>query len=132
MLHFPVRDGAKVIFANMGMAFLLVLAIVTFGRYYYSRSFLVTAFVMSLSWQWLGFWLLDRARLRLTVIPGSMMKELLGLRTAQWSAGTAGWTGDDRRVVVDRRPRVRGMGTFSRRLRPARYGLRRGIDTQRQ
>jgi len=42
MLHFPVRDGAKVIFANMGMAFLLVLAIVTFGRYYYSRSFLVT------------------------------------------------------------------------------------------
>jgi len=85
MLHFPVRDGAKVIFANVGMAFLLALVIVAFGRYYYSRSFLVTAFVMSLSWQWLGFWLLDRAKLRLTVIPGSMVEELLGLSTAQWS-----------------------------------------------
>lgn len=85
MLHFPVRDGAKVIFANVGMAFLLALVIVALGRYYYSRSFLVTAFVMSLGWQWLGFWLFDRARLRLTVIPGSMVEELLRLRSAQWA-----------------------------------------------
>jgi exopolysaccharide biosynthesis polyprenyl glycosylphosphotransferase len=85
MLHFPVQDGAKVIFANVGTAFLLTFFIVAFGRYYYSRSFLVTAFAMSLSWQLLGFWLLDRARLQLTVIPGSMMEELLRLRTAQWA-----------------------------------------------
>lgn len=103
MLHFPVQDGAMVIFANVGMAFLLALVIVAFGRYYYSRSFLVTAFVMSLIWQWLGFWLLDRAKLRLTVIPGSMTEALLRLRTAQWAVlaqpvGPVTATG----VVVDR------------------------------
>jgi lipopolysaccharide/colanic/teichoic acid biosynthesis glycosyltransferase len=84
MLIYPVRDGTKVIFASVGIAFLIALVVVALGRLYYSRSFLLTAFLISLGWQWLGFWFLDKAKLRLAVIPGKMVEELLRLRAAEW------------------------------------------------
>ena len=84
MLQHPVRDGTKLIFASVGIAFLIALVVVVFGRFYYSRSFLLTAFLMSLSWQWLGFWFLDKTKLCLAVIPGKMVEALLRLRAAEW------------------------------------------------
>lgn len=84
MLLYPVRDGTKVVFANVSIAFLIALVVVAFGRFYYSRSFLVTAFLMSMGWQWLGFWFLDKTKLCLAVIPGKMVEKLLRLRAAKW------------------------------------------------
>jgi lipopolysaccharide/colanic/teichoic acid biosynthesis glycosyltransferase len=84
MLHFPVQHYHKVVLANLGLAFLIALGLLAFGRFYYSRSFLLAAFVLSLSWQWLGLWLSDKTKLRLAVVPGGAVEKLLRLQKAEW------------------------------------------------
>lgn len=84
MLHFPVQHGEKVILANLGLVFLVVLGLLAFGRFYYSRGFLFSAFAVSLGWQLLGLWLRDKTKIRLAVVPGGSVDRLLRLRTAEW------------------------------------------------
>lgn len=84
MLHFPVQHYHKVVLANLGLAFLIALSLLTFVRFYYSISFLLTAFVMSLIWQWLGLWINDKTKLRLAVVPGGAVEKLLTLQKAEW------------------------------------------------
>ena len=102
MLHFPVQRSHSVVLANLCLAFLIVFGFLVFGRFYFSRSFLVVAFVLSLSWQSLGHWFSGRTKLRLAVVPGGAVENLLNLPKVEWvlmtkSTGLVMATG----IVVD-------------------------------
>lgn len=69
---------------SVGLSFLVLLAVLALGRLYYSRSFLVSAFAITLFWQWVGWFVLSRAKPRLALIPGGMAQDLTGLPGVTW------------------------------------------------
>jgi lipopolysaccharide/colanic/teichoic acid biosynthesis glycosyltransferase len=69
---------------SIGVAFVLLITILALGRFYYSRSFLLVAFVGFFLWQWLGWRWLALARPRIGLIPGGLANSLLGLKGAEW------------------------------------------------
>jgi len=85
LLRFPRVEGIGLVFLSVSTAFLLVLALLALGRFYYSRSFLLVAYLGSLLWLTLGFYFFSRSqRLRLGVVPGGMTAELLRLKGVEW------------------------------------------------
>jgi len=84
MLHFPVAKGSRIIFANASLAFMIFLTILTFGGFDYSRSFLLVAYLLTLTWQWLGFFLLESVKPRLAIMQGEMANKLVKLQAVEW------------------------------------------------
>ena len=85
LTRFPRAKGVGIVFLSVSIAFLLLVALVALGRLYYSRSFLLIAYVGSLMWLALRFYLFSRLRtLRLGVVPGGMALELLRLTGVEW------------------------------------------------
>lgn len=84
MLRYPIRNGEKVIFVNLSVAFLILLVFLVFSQLSYSRGFLLMAYLTSLAWLWLGFRLLVSTRLRIALIPGGIADELSTLRNGTW------------------------------------------------
>jgi len=85
VVHFPRTDKIAVVFLSVSIAFLFVLAIVVFGRLYYSRSFLLTAYLMSLVWLSSGVYFLSRSQqLTFGLIPGGLAERLPPLGGAEW------------------------------------------------
>lgn len=85
LAKFPRVEGIGLVVLGVSIAFLLIVAIVALGRFYYSRSFLLAAYLASLSWLTLGLYLFSRSRApRLGVVPGGMASELLRLEGAEW------------------------------------------------
>ena len=85
LARFPRVEGIGLVFLSVSTAFLLVVALVALGRLYYSRSFLLVAYLGSLLWLTLGLYLFSRSRaLRLGVVPGGMASELLRLTGVEW------------------------------------------------
>ena len=85
LVRFPRTDKIAVVFLSVSIAFLFVLVIVVFGRLYYSRSFLLTAYLMSLFWLSTGAYLLPRSQqLTFGLIPGGFAERLLRLGGAKW------------------------------------------------
>jgi len=75
--------GLRVGIVGVTLAFALVLAVILFWRLYYSRPFLLTAYVTALSWQVLESWLAQqKAPLRLAVVPGGAAADFARLRHA--------------------------------------------------
>ena len=85
LIRFPRTDKIAVVFLSVSIAFLFVLVIVVFGRLYYSRSFLLTAYLMSLVWFSIGVYLLSRTQqLTFGLVPGGFAERLLRLEGAKW------------------------------------------------
>jgi len=85
LIRFPSTDKIAVVFLSVSIAFLFVLVIVVFGRFYYSRSFLLSAYLMSLVWLSIGVFLLSRyQRLTFGLVPGGFAERLLRLGGAEW------------------------------------------------
>ena len=84
MLHFPVAKRSRIIFANASLAFMIFLTILTFGGFDYSRSFLLVAYLLTLTWQWLGFFLLESVKPRLAIMQGEMANKLVKLQAVEW------------------------------------------------
>ncbi len=84
MLRFPVAKGSRIILANASLAFMIVLTILTFGGFDYSRSFLLAAYFLTLTWQWLGFFLLESVKPHLAIMQGEMTNKLVKLRAVEW------------------------------------------------
>ena len=85
LIRLPRTDEIAVVFLSVSIAFLFVLAIVALGRLYYSRSFLLTAYLISLVWLSIGVYILSRPqRLTFGLVPGGFAERLLRLRGANW------------------------------------------------
>jgi len=85
LAKFPRVEGVGLVVLGVSIAFLLVVALVALGRLYYSRSFLLAAYLASLSWLTLGLYIFLRFEVpRLGVVPVGMASELLRLEGAEW------------------------------------------------
>jgi len=85
LAKFPRVEGVGLVVLGVSIAFLLVVALVALGRLYYSRSFLLAAYLVSLSWLTLGLFLFLRFKVpRLGVVPVGRASELLRLEGAEW------------------------------------------------
>lgn len=69
---------------SVGLGFLVLITVVALGRLYYSRSFLLAAFVITFFWQWAGWFLFSRVKPRLALIPGGMAESLMRLPGVTW------------------------------------------------
>jgi lipopolysaccharide/colanic/teichoic acid biosynthesis glycosyltransferase len=70
---------------SVSLAFVIVVVIIALGRFYYSRSFLLTSYGVTLAFLLLAFEFRAKSQtLRLAVVPGGMAKDLLNLRGVDW------------------------------------------------
>lgn len=82
-LRFTRTLNLRVGIVSVTVAFAAVLAIILFFRLYYSRPFLLTAYVTALAWQVLEGWMARyRGPLRLAVVPGGAAGGFVRLRDA--------------------------------------------------
>ena len=84
MLRFPMAKGSRIILANASLAFMIVLTVLTFGGFNFSRRFLLVTYFLTFTWQWLGFFLLENAKPHLAIMQGEMTNKLLKLRAVEW------------------------------------------------
>jgi lipopolysaccharide/colanic/teichoic acid biosynthesis glycosyltransferase len=81
----PRAQTVGLIFLIFSVGFILVLAILAFGRLYYSRSFLLSSCILSILWLFLGYRYGFKTRnLRLAVVPGGMANELMKIPGVDW------------------------------------------------
>lgn len=81
----PRAQVIGMVFFSVSLAFVAVVVIIALGRFYYSRSFLLTAFGVNLLWLLVCFELFIKAQpLRLALVPGGKASELLQLRKVDW------------------------------------------------
>ena len=81
----PRAQTVGLIFLIVSMGFIVTLAILAFGRLYYSRSFLLTAYITSVLWLILGYRIGFKARnLCLALLPGGMAPDLLKISGVDW------------------------------------------------
>ncbi|MDX2006531.1 MAG: exopolysaccharide biosynthesis polyprenyl glycosylphosphotransferase [Meiothermus sp.] len=84
VLGFARADFFVAVFMSVSVSFLLAVTILAFGRFYYSRSFLLFAYLITLTWHILGWWLFSRRTLRLVLVPGGLNHQLSELPGVQW------------------------------------------------
>ena len=85
LAKFPKVEGVGLIVLGVTIVFLLVVALVALGRFYYSRSFLLVAYIVSLFWLMLGLYFFLRFKVpRLGVVPAGVATQLLRLEGAEW------------------------------------------------
>ena len=81
----PKAEGLGIMLVVVTLAFVCVVAGVALGRFYYSRSFLLIAYLVSAIWLPLVYYSSAEARrISLAVIPGGMSEELLGVEQGTW------------------------------------------------
>lgn len=84
LLRLPQVGSLASAFLSVGLTFLLLLAVLAMGRLYYSRSFLLVAFMLTLLWQVVGWRLARKFRPRVALVPGGMVHELTRLPGFNW------------------------------------------------
>ena len=83
--RFPKVEGFGVAILTTGLAFLVVIALVALGRFYYSRLFLLSSFAFATVWLVAGIYIFSRAAdTRLGLIPGGMADELSEIDSVEW------------------------------------------------
>ena len=81
----PRAQMMGLIFVIVSMGFIAVIAILAFGRLYYSRSFLVASYCVSILWLVFGYRIGFKTKnLRLAVVPGGMADELIKIPGVDW------------------------------------------------
>lgn len=81
----PRTRLAGLVLLGVSLAFVIVVVIIALGRFYYSRTFLLTSYSVTLTFLLLAFEFRAISQtLRLAVVPGGMAKELLHLQRVDW------------------------------------------------
>lgn len=81
----PKAEGLGIMLVVVTLAFVCVVAGVALGRFYYSRSFLLIAYLVSAIWLPLVYYSgAEARRVFLAVIPGGMSEELLNIEQGTW------------------------------------------------
>lgn len=65
ILPFPRIEHSGIIFTTVTFFFLIIISIIALFRLYYSRSFLISAYILTLFWLIMGYYILKR-RIQLT------------------------------------------------------------------
>lgn len=84
VLRFAKTDLLTTVFVSTLFWFLLTSAVLVLSRWYFSRTYLLGAFVMAFLWQALYLWLQKPDRYRLALIPGGLADALPGLGGIDW------------------------------------------------
>jgi len=81
----PKTGNLRLVFLCVSLSFLVVVAFLALTRLYYSRSFLGSAYIITLVWLVFGYRLsLKPRKPRMALIPGGMVDELCHLPGAGW------------------------------------------------
>jgi UDP-GalNAc:undecaprenyl-phosphate GalNAc-1-phosphate transferase len=83
--RYPQADSPLYPVALLIASFLIELAMIAFGRWYYSRNYLLVAFVLMGIWHVLGDRLNFNNRPQFAIVPGGMTTQLLGLPKVNWT-----------------------------------------------
>lgn len=81
---YPLADSPLYLIALIVSSFLIELAFISFGRWYYSRNYLLVAFALMSIWLIIGNWYRVNNRLQFAIVPGGMTGQLLGLPNINW------------------------------------------------
>ncbi|MGA9853996.1 MAG: hypothetical protein WBR29_01815, partial [Gammaproteobacteria bacterium] len=83
--RFPGWSSVTVVLPAISGAFLLLVCILVVGRYYYARSFLLTAFALSFLWLTAGMHLRRRYLIpRMAIVPEGTASALATVRGVRW------------------------------------------------
>lgn len=81
----PKAEGVGIMLGVVTLAFICVISAIALGRFYYSRSYLLVAYLFSVVWLPLVYFGgAEARRLKLAVIPGGMTEELLAIEGVDW------------------------------------------------
>lgn len=83
--RYPQADSPLYLVALLLASFVIELAFISFGRWYYSRNYLLVTFVLTGIWLVLGDRLNFNNRPQFAVVPGGMTTQLLGLPKVNWT-----------------------------------------------
>jgi len=84
-LPFPRIQHLQIIFALTTFTYLIVMGVISLGRYYYSRSFLIISYTSNLFWLTTGYLLWGKKGLKFGVILSKEIdSELLGLKQVEF------------------------------------------------
>lgn len=82
---FPGWSSIAVVLPAVSGVFLILVCALLVGRFYYSRSFLLSAYCLSLAWLMIGMYLRRRYLVpKLALVPEGGAMQLVGLRGAYW------------------------------------------------
>ncbi|GIW32706.1 exopolysaccharide biosynthesis polyprenyl glycosylphosphotransferase [Meiothermus sp.] len=84
VLSFAKTDLLTTAFVSILFWFLLTSAVLVLSKWYFSRTYLLGAFMVAFLWQALQLWLQKPNRYRLAVIPGGLADALPGLDSIDW------------------------------------------------
>ena len=74
--RYPLAQPGALAAVNVTFAFALLVVFLLFTRWYYSRSFLITSYLVALTWQTFGHLLYPRQTLKLAIVPGGELPDL--------------------------------------------------------
>lgn len=84
VLNFAKTDLVATTFFSLLLCFFLTSAVLVMSRWYFSRTYLLGAFLAAFLWQVLQLWLQQPRRYRLALVPGGLADELPVLGGADW------------------------------------------------
>lgn len=79
VLNFAKTDLVATTFFSLLLCFFLTSAVLVMSRWYFSRTYLLGAFLAAFLWQVLQLWLQQPRRYRLALVPGGLADELPAL-----------------------------------------------------
>lgn len=83
--RYPETHQGRLILIVYALLFLGVIFVIAFLRLYYSRSFLLTSFLVTVGWAFVGYWLLGGVRqLRLGLVTGGIADQLREMEGPRW------------------------------------------------
>jgi UDP-GalNAc:undecaprenyl-phosphate GalNAc-1-phosphate transferase len=100
--RYPRADSPMNLVALLTASFLIELALIVFGRWYYSRNYLLVSFILMGVWHILGDRLNFSNRPKFAIVPGGMTSQLLSLPKVNWTMlNTPQFTTEISGIVID-------------------------------
>ncbi|MGB9682713.1 MAG: exopolysaccharide biosynthesis polyprenyl glycosylphosphotransferase [bacterium] len=84
IIRFPRIEHYSIIFTFITLFYLIIISIIAIGRFYYSRSFLLYAYILNLAWLIIASFIEKKRRLNLALLPFSISDELLNIPNINW------------------------------------------------
>ena len=81
---FPRIEHAGVIFTVVSLMYLILISIIAIGRLYYSRSFLLYAYILNFIWLMIGYLLKRKRKPKLMLLTSADCDNLLAIENIAW------------------------------------------------
>jgi len=81
---FPRIEHAGVIFTVVSLMYLILISIIAIGRLYYSRSFLLYAYILNSIWLMIGYLLKRKRKPKLMLLTSTDCDDLLAIENIAW------------------------------------------------